>query len=68
MTEEKDLYQQLLDDGYSKRDIHKVLHTLMMEIIKNKQLTPFREDASAMVKTNPFERFKKMVAQRIFRQ
>lgn len=38
MPEEKNLYHQLLEKGYSKQSIHKVLHALVMEDIKQQRL------------------------------
>lgn len=38
MTKEKDLYRQLLEQGYSKQSIHKVLHHLVLEDIKQQRL------------------------------
>ena len=38
MQAENDIYQQLLDKGYSKQSIHKVLHHLILEDIKQQRL------------------------------
>lgn len=38
MSEEKNIIDELLQQGYSKRSIHKVLHHLMLEEIRCRRL------------------------------
>ena len=48
MPAEKDIYQQLLEKGYSKQSIHKVLHHLVLEDIRQQR---FYEKKSIAGKT-----------------
>ncbi len=49
MPEEKNLYHQLLEKGYSKQSIHKVLHGLVMEDIRQQRLYEKKSFAGKML-------------------
>lgn len=49
MPKEENLYEDLLAKGYSKQSIHKVLHALVLEDIKQQRLYEQKSFAGKMV-------------------
>ncbi|MFT4152358.1 hypothetical protein [Parafilimonas sp.] len=49
MPKEENLYEDLLAKGYSKQSIHKVLHALVLEDIKQQKLYDKKSFAGKMV-------------------
>jgi hypothetical protein len=59
MPQEKDIYQQLLQKGFTRRDIHSALHkAIMLQIQHNKatgcEHTPLHKKPSAVSKESHF--------------